>query len=407
VAAAVFAFFVADHDLGASLRDEFYGVEADALGEAAGGQWGNRIGFTALALTGAAFLRRADRPWRVRGVLPALLVLVAAWSLASIAWAPDTMRTARRLASLTFCYAGAVGFARRLGGSELCWFVIAVALMFAGFGILVELALGTFRPFVGGRFAGTLHPNGQGANCAFLCLAATTLLTTGDRHRRLLVGLIAFGLVMLLATKSRTALGALLLGAAGVRLLRPTPATIAAGFAAVWLACLGVVVATLLGADLAERASAGLNMGRIEETGTLSGRTDLWDLLDEYARQRPWLGYGYGGFWTPARIEAVSEDQYWGVSSAHSAYVETVLGTGRVGLVLLILVLVAGLLRAGGDFWTTADPGTGLLFGLLLVEVVQGFAESDMAVPSFSAFLLGCALCRVAFFGPPHPEGAP
>ena len=51
--------------------------------------------------------------------------------------------------------------------------------------------------------------NGQGANCGFLCLAAGALLASGERHRRLLVGLFAIGLLLLLATKSRTTLGAI------------------------------------------------------------------------------------------------------------------------------------------------------------------------------------------------------
>jgi O-antigen ligase len=408
VAVVALAFFLADHDLGASQRDEFYGVEADALEATAGtGQWGNRIGFTVLALAGAVFLRRADRPWRRRGALPVLLILLVGWSVASLAWATDPGRTVRRLGSLTFCCAGALGFGRRLDGRELCWFVVALTAGFACLGVLVEVGLGTFRPFGAGRFAGTLHPNGQGANCAFLCLAAGTLLAAGDRHRRLLVGLFAVGLILLLAAKSRTSLGALLLGLVGVRLVRPTPAALAVGGAAVWFACVGVLAATLLGVDLVERASGSLSMGRMEETDTLSGRTDLWDLLDEYVRQRPWLGYGYGGFWTPARIEAVSGDQYWGISSAHSAYYEAALGTGRIGLTILGLVLIAGLCRAAADYWATADPGAALLLGLLLVEVIQGFAESDLALPSFAAFLLACALCRTAFFDTSPSGDAP
>ncbi len=331
-------------------------------------------------------------------MLPVLLVVLVAWSVMSLLWATDAGRSIRRLASLTFCFAGALGFSRRLDGRELCWFVLALTAGFAGLGVLVEIALGTFRPFGDGRFAGTLHPNGQGANCAFLCLAAGTLLATEERHRRLLVGLFATGFLLLLATKSRTSLGAMLVALVGARLLRPTPAALAIGFAAVWLACVGAFGATLLGVDLAERADRSLNMGRAEETGTLSGRTELWEVLDDYARQRPWLGYGYGGFWTPTRIDAVSGDQYWGISSAHSAYYETALGTGLVGLGILVAVILAGLWRTGRNYRATADPGAALLFALLTAVVIQGFAESDLALPSFPAFLLACALCRVAFF---------
>ncbi len=398
-AAAGLAFFLAEHDLGASQRDEYYGVDTDALEAAAGsGQWGNRVGFTLLALAGGASLLGADRRWRSRGAMPWLLIALAGWSVASLLWAADPGRTVRRLASFTFCLAGAVGIARRLDGRQLCWFVLALTTGFTTLGVLTEVGLGTFRLFGEGRFAGTLHPNGQGANCSFLCLAAVALLPTEHRHRRLLVVLLVGGAALLLATKSRTALGAMLAGLVAAWLARPSARAVATGLAAAWLAAAGAFAAHLAGVDLARAAGGAVNMGRIEDAGTLSGRTELWEVLDGYTGQRPWLGYGYGGFWTPARIEAVSGDQSWGISSAHSAYYEAALGVGRVGLGLLGLSLAAGLWRAAADYRATADPGAGLLVSLLAAGVVQGFNESDLAMPTFPTFLLACALSRVAFF---------
>ena len=46
------------------------------------------------------------------------------------------------------------------------------------------------------------------------------------------------------------------------------------------------------------------NLGRERQwIANLTGRTEIWhDLMpDIYAR--PWLGYGYESFWTPARLE--------------------------------------------------------------------------------------------------------
>lgn len=400
VGAAAVAFFLVEHDLGASRRDEYYGVEQEALESAAAGQWGNRLGFTLLAAVGGAFLVRGNRPWHPRGMLPVLLAFLAGWCVVSAAWATDPARTARRLASLTFCLTGALGFARRLEGRELCWFVLALTAGFAALGVLAEGAQGTFRPFGGGRFAGTLHPNGQGTNCACLCLAAGTLMAAGERRRGLLVSLFVAGAVLLLATKSRTALAGMLLGLIGARVLRPSVSVVAAGFAGAWLLCCAALVAALAGVDPADWVSGRLTMGRMEEAGTLSGRTDLWAVLDGYARQRFWQGYGYGGFWTPARIDAVSGELYWGISSAHSAYYEAALGTGLVGLAALVAVLATGLRRAGQDYRATADPGAGLLFGILAYGTVQAFSESDLALPTHLTFLAACGLCRTALFFP-------
>ena len=54
---------------------------------------------------------------------------------------------------------------------------------------------------------------------------------------------------------------------------------------------------------------------------------------------RPILGFGYSTFWTRDRITKVSNDQGWGISAAHSAYLELLLALGLPGL-LLYMALV-------------------------------------------------------------------
>ena len=54
-----------------------------------------------------------------------------------------------------------------------------------------------------------------------------------------------------------------------------------------------------------------------------------------YVEQRPILGYGYGGFWTPSHISEISEGEKWGIPNSHSAYLDNLLMLGVVGLIVL------------------------------------------------------------------------
>lgn len=78
--------------------------------------------------------------------------------------------------------------------------------------IIVEIAAGTFRPELDGyRFAGILTPETQGIECALLVLSALTLVRRSTRNLHLLIGLIAFGILFLLLTKSLTSCSAFLM----------------------------------------------------------------------------------------------------------------------------------------------------------------------------------------------------
>ena len=89
--------------------------------------------------------------------------------------------------------------------------------------------------------------------------------------------------------------------------------------------------------------SAGVvSMARPDsELITLTGRVPLWrDGLLPYIAQRPLQGYGYGAFWTPQNIWAVSGAVQWPVMEANSAYVEMALNLGVVGLALFVAMAV-------------------------------------------------------------------
>jgi O-antigen ligase len=139
-------------------------------------------------------------------------------------------------------------------------------------------------------------------------------------------------------------------------------------------------------------------MGRTEDSDTLSGRAFIWPEVLYFAGQRPWLGYGFESFWTPARIEIISGNLGWGLREAHNAYLESLLSIGGLGLGLVLLVGAAGLIATVRGFRATRDPSYALPLGLLIFGLINAGLESGMVTIELVPFLLAAALLRLAFF---------
>ncbi len=72
---------------------------------------------------------------------------------------------------------------------------------------------------------------------------------------------------------------------------------------------------------------------------SFTGRVPVWIDLINMGLKRPLLGYGYGGFWIPERVDEMSE---WGsrFSQGHSGYLETFVEAGFMGVILLGAFLI-------------------------------------------------------------------
>lgn len=82
-------------------------------------------------------------------------------------------------------------------------------------------------------------------------------------------------------------------------------------------------------------------LSHAERSDTLSGRLPLWNLLFYFGSQAPWLGAGYGAFWSAnnpdlLNIWFVLE---WTPVQSHNGFVELFIQAGSVGLSLFIIIL--------------------------------------------------------------------
>ncbi len=365
----------------------------------AAGNMARQVGYLAFGVYGiVAWLRVPRFRLNVGGFLALILVTYLGWAVLSLAWSLNPMLSVRRLSALCLLALGITGMLRQHSGDTIARLILFMTLSYLLIGVIAELTLGQFTPWASGyRFAGTVHPNIQGVNCATLVLAAVTLAATSKRFRPVLLAIAFGGMGFLVLTGSRTALAA---GLASLFLIwmlkmkRGLAVITLLGLSWVALGNLLFVVNGLLpsplGAFLTERADT-------PGAGVLTGRADLWAILIEYARERPILGYGYGAFFDPARgLDMAARIGAWAFGGPHSIYLGTLVDLGAIGLGCLLGILFGGLLR-GVRLYQHSVEAHHLLFSALLVyQIFDGFADSAMISPNW-AFVPALALAFLAF----------
>lgn len=400
-------FFCAGHDLHVS-KAVAYTQTAEEMELAAGG--GNalrRVAFLAVAAWGAALAVAGKRKLEIQPLLAAGLAALLSLTAISFVWADDPGMCLRRMFALVCCAVAALGIARAFSLRDINWLVFWTLSALATVGILAELRLGTFRPWAGDyRFAGTVHPNTQGPILAALCLAAVGLAREGERRRPWLWLACGIAFVLLILTKSRTTTAAAILALAAVQLAHTRLTTKLAGAAALaWCACLGLWIVWIAGYDPLTDFRDAILLGRAEESDTLSGRAFIWPEVLYFVGQRPWLGYGYESFWTPAHIETISTNLGWGLREAHNGYLESLLSLGVVGAPLFVAVVLTALAESIRGYRVTHSSLYTLPLGLTVFGLINAGLESGMVVVNLVPFLLGCCYFQLALFAD-RPKGA-
>jgi exopolysaccharide production protein ExoQ len=352
-----------------------------------------RVAILGLALVAALSLSRARRhkayahhamrvehgsvpPVAKRGILPLLLLLYVGLAGASMLWASDPSITSRRIVVFLLIVFAAWAFAQAWTIRDLLYFSLWANATSLVLGLGGSIARGQFHPAAAGwRFTGFANPNLHGIEAACLIIACAAAIRLGGR-RGPLIALLMFGVVMLLLTKSRTAVASLLLAAGfcGALSIKRSK-LVAIGVLVAAIAFAAVVFAP----DVLTGAQHAMLLGRSgdnEDPSTLSGRTLLWADLFDFASDHPWFGYGFDSFWTPDHIAIVSVKRGWVITQAHSGYLETLLATGIIGLTLLTTTLLSGLAAAVRRYRATHTTVALFAVAMLMWYVVNTLPEA-------------------------------
>jgi O-antigen ligase len=120
---------------------------------------------------------------------------------------------------------------------------------------------------------------------------------------------------------------------------------------------------------------------------TLSGRTDHWDILMPYMADHLWLGYGYKAFWTGTG-DSLSVIRTVGAAmkGSDSAYIDTMLQFGLVGMGMLLVMLLVFLrdcvrLARRGPVPVIAFWYVGVVIALFVGSFTEGLISFGIPVP--------------------------
>jgi len=333
-----------------------------------------------------------------------LMLFFLVWALASLAWTDDAELTLRRLVAFVMLCVGAIAVVKFFSVRDVIWFVFFSTGLYVAVGLSAELALGTFQPLVSDyRFAGTFSWNMQGINCALLLLSAIFLKDDAKRGRKLFFAVGLLALAFLILTKSRTSLScAILVILLYCGVVTPSSRKLVVVLCVGIAFCLGFLFAggTLFPA-FQEAMSANRDVGSASGSMLwLTGRVPLWQDCLTYIEKRPFLGYGYGGFWTPSRVDQISFLNDWTISVAHSAFIDFALSLGLIGMGAYVLILIMGIGRSFISYRSSANAGYAFIGVLLIFCISDGFTESAVVQPTLLEFLVIIALLQFGFQDP-------
>ena len=361
------------------------------------------VGYLVVGFTGAVCLLRSQ--WnRLNWLHPLILCYFAflCWAALSMIWSETPDVSLRKVAILGLLTLGAVGLAARLSMNDLLWIAAAFFGIVISMGVVSEIVHSNLRPWVAEyRFAGTQHPNSVGLNAAIMCLAAGLYNLRDRRWSWLQWAVVAFGVAIILLTKSRTALGALLAATMVIALMRtPAQFRILVGSLAVAGVCLLGIAFNFVSLQDVGSMTEAASLGRTEDVSSLTGRLPLWDEVWKRGRHRALMGFGWGGFWSADRIDSISKALKWEIPNAHNAYLDLVLNLGIVGLAVYATWLIAAILVAADRFSSTGLKSDLFLLGLAAFVLVHSLAESLFLAQGFPSLVLVACASNAVLFAP-------
>jgi O-antigen ligase len=157
-----------------------------------------------------------------------------------------------------------------------------------------------------------------------------------------------------------------------------------------------MLAAMLCGADVDHYVAKLAFMGREEQTESFSGRTTIWPAVSVFIQQRYWFGHGYDSFWTPYAIEEITRECQWPIREAHSAYYETMLHLGAIGLGLLLTTVGVAIVLSFTAFIGQRDPSLLFWTAMLLNGLFNGIFESGIVMITLPTFMISLGLMRLA-----------
>ena len=327
-----------------------------------------------------------------RAILPVLSI--SALTLLSVLWSGDPPRSLRRAVALTECVLFGMFLYRTAGLERTIDRIGQVSVAMAALSLLAFVA----APSIGRETAlgyehamrGVFPQKNTMSECMLLglcCYAYRLVDAPRWRHAGAVV-LLALCLVLgrgasALAVAGVVVLAALWMGLQGKPVLR-LGLLFLVGWSAVALAAALIAVPQEL-------------LALVGRDATLTGRVPLWQAVWPEIMHKPWLGYGYAGFWnadTPT-VQMIWRYAGWQAPDTHNSYLEILLQLGAAGLALYVWCWVQLFARARAAQRTGLGSARFvLLYGVTLLLV--GLDEGVIPAPNAWTAMLPVALLTLS-----------
>lgn len=263
------------------------------------------------------------------------ILLLTAMAVLSFLWSAspsDTLQYAKALLRNTlFGIYLATCYSPKEQMRQLLW-VFGIIMILS---LVLGLGMPSFAISDDGLWKGVLgHKNLLARTMTLSALLFACAAIDNPKQRRIRLAGFILAIVLLLLTQGKTALVLLLFGLSllplykvikqyyKLRVFLLLTVIILGGTLSVWLSVnLETIIVDYLGKDM-----------------SMSGRDELWGVLIYRGLQRPWLGYGYAGFWTNLREVSIVNALTWldlkKGGHAHSGFIDLFLQFGFVGISL-------------------------------------------------------------------------
>ena len=266
----------------------------------------------------------------------------------SMFWSVEPDVTARRLVALVGTTMFGVYLASRFSLSDqlsLVGMALFVAAVLSVVFVVAVPKLGLQHDASGDLWRGIyMNKNALGRMMA-MSVVVMFLLLQGHWLRPLPWLGIILSLGLLLLTRSKTSLVGMLAMMSLVPVYRLLRRNWTLGVMLILMALVPGILAVVWAAN-----NESLVMGWLGKDATLTGRTDIWSAALVMIRERPWLGYGFSGFWRglDGASAYVCNVVGWEPPHGHNGVLDLWLDLGAVGVVLFGVGYAIAFIRALG-----------------------------------------------------------
>jgi exopolysaccharide production protein ExoQ len=217
-----------------------------------------------------------------------------------------------------------------------------------------------------------LHKSTLGENMFISFLTFYGLTNLYPRYRLLFGAACVLSVILVIFSKSSIALLSLVAIVTMLNLLKYASLRSKLGVAAV---CFSIVLFLIVQAALILNIDNFLDFNNKDIT--ISGRTPLWDSLWEFIQMQPFLGYGYGAFFSASHMETemLWTVYKWGPVHSHNGYLQILVNLGFVGFAIFIVGYIYNIGKALISYLILKDVRSLWMFSFLLYTLVFNFTE--------------------------------